>query len=842
MNKKLFYAKSDGQSIPVLALILVVLFGMAALALDVGNTYAEQREVVRATNAAALEAMDAVNNNLSDSKVRERIYNSLQSHNIPVAMDSTAPGLMNVEAYYFNASGKRECEGQIGSCANINREKVSYVRVAVDGKVDTYFARLVGRPDLPVNAVAHAGSSICQEGMYPIAIDQTTLDEEKDKWLDEDRLYSDEIYKKLSVRRVNMIENGNPGNFGYMRWDASNQSDGSATWLADALTPPGKVSNYVEADWPDDTERTKPDGYPIMPKQMNTGDWIAGNSGLSNKVAKSGGSGKDDYDPAGQSKIEYLIKNRVILNLPLYDETLGNGNNSVYHLSGVGAFLLLDYGHTSKDGWYMDLAYIGKGKECVGLMTGTVENRTVTLEGNVSLYPHFRDDTEAKDVPVQLLIVLDTSGSMAYNFAGYAYKNGEKVLCQGTDAKVCVGDGYEWNVASERRINIAVKVLKEMIQNKLREQDRVRIVTYHSTFGDYDDNKGKVIPDNVILDSLTTVAPETGIGPEGDGWTNDRSIILGALDDVLGMSIKGETPSAIGLARALQVYRNSVTYIPGTSQPYKRSIIFMTDGLANVTRTGFWHRCRDSITNDYTVDTISCQSDRNDPDGMLDSNTEYPINAMNVEGDSLNSMIKGIENGKGSIHAVAIGPTGDMIGDSLARISSNNHASTAENEEELRKELEAIFEAAITYPCEDGVIYKNSPTTVIEYDNLPLGVEDFPQAANGVVGYVKLKSLTTSWSGEAPIQWDDSTKKLSYRMESIPPGDYNLTYWMMYRGEDGVVRLYNVALSSENSSSGGVSSQTITLKADTDVIGSVVKNLVLDIETGTNVCMDKTTP
>ena len=70
MNKKLYYAKSRGQSIPLLALMLVVLFGMAALALDVGNTYAEQREVVRAANAAALEAMDAVNDNFSDVKVK----------------------------------------------------------------------------------------------------------------------------------------------------------------------------------------------------------------------------------------------------------------------------------------------------------------------------------------------------------------------------------------------------------------------------------------------------------------------------------------------------------------------------------------------------------------------------------------------------------------------------------------------------------------------------------------------------------------------------------------------------------------------------------------------------
>ncbi len=811
MNKKLYYAKSRGQSIPLLALMLVVLFGMAALALDVGNTYAEQREVVRAANAAALEAMDAVNDNFSDVKVKERIFQSLTSHRLPVTANPSDADPMKYEAYYFDASGKRLC--QIGFCSHINRDQVSYVRVAIDGKVDTYFAQLLGRPTLPVNAVAHASSSICTDGIYPISIDKTTLDEDKGKWLNEDRLYSDDIYKGLSVRRVWQKESGNPGQFGYMRWPSDNNA-GNTPWLSKALTPPAKVANYNEAAWPSSSELTKPEGYPIMPNEMNKGDWIHGNSGHSEAVS---------------TELEYLISKRVILNLPLYDAATGNGANAVYHLYGVGKFMLLDYGHQggSGGGWYMDLAYVGEGEQCVGLMTGTVESRTMTLEGQVSLYPHAKYIPDSANAPLQLLIVLDASGSMNFNFNGEAYKNGAgpKLLCQGSGSTECVNGSYVWNNDSERRASIAANVLKEMVLTKLRPQDQVRIVNYHNAYYQYGEPRPDV-PFDEVLGTLTTSLLDT--------WTNDPNVIEAALDKAaLVSSNSGETPSALGLARAREVYNNSnAEYAPG--KPYKRSIILLTDGMANVTLSGKWYRCPGPTPGTYVGDDITCMSGVNDmDDGKLDTNTDYPIVALNKEAAKLHTMIKGDENGNGSLNVVALGPI-DEVGESLSQVSSTNTVYSAKDEAQLREGLEAIFSAVTNMPCED-TFDRSSPTTVIESANLPLGVPKLPEAAGGVVGYVKLSSV--AWTSPAtPIMWDSSTKKLSYRIEGIPPGDYNMTYWMMYRGTDGVVRSYEVAMPFNQSNGQPVASQSISLKPSTDVIGSVVRNLILDMQAGIDVC------
>lgn len=809
MKKKLHYTKSRGQSIPLLALMLVVLFGMAALALDVGNTYAQQREVVRAANSAALEAMDAVNDKLTDRKIYERVYNSLVSQGMNIVETVTGPDQMTFEAYYFDANGKRLC--QVGFCDNFDRRQVSYVRVSVDGKVGAYFAQLAGRPDLPVNAVAHASSSICTDGMYPIAIDKNLIDENKNTWQQPDKTYRDEIYKGVWVKRISMRDVNTPGNFGYMTW-TNLPKDGSAPWLRGALTPPAKVANYQEAVWPrTGTDLVEPDGYPIMPNQMNKGDWIAGNSGLSNTV-------KDE--------LNYLISKRVILNLPLYDDVAGNGSGSAYHLYGVGKFMLIEYGHNSKDGWYMDLVYISEGEECVGLMSGTSVPPTMagmTLEGDVALYPHSYLIPQNANTPLQLLIVLDVSGSMNYNFDGYAYKDGASYRCQGPGAKECLGENV-WNVAEERRINTAVRVLKEMVVNKLRPDDQVRIITYHGTYGQYPD---AIVPGlDKVVTGLSTVAP--------NAWTSDRATILNALDKVLDPSfvkVQGETPSAVGLARALQEYNSSPVNVPGTNKPYKRSIIFMTDGLANVTRTGKWYRCEGTTAGTYSVDSVDCLSGRNDLDGMLNPTTDYPIIAMNKEAFALHNLIKGEDKGNGSLNVVAMGPIGDVVGDSLSQVTSTGTVATAADESKLRAELEAIFSAVTNLPCTD-TIDRSSPTTVIEPANLPTGVGSLP---DGVVGYVKLTS--TNWESDpAPIIWNTTTKKLSYRIEGIPPGDYNMTYWMMYRGDDGVVRSYEVATPFGQPSGLPLASQSISLKPSTDVIGSVVKNLIMDLETGIDVC------
>ncbi|MCG8347267.1 MAG: pilus assembly protein TadG-related protein, partial [Chloroflexales bacterium] len=103
-------ARSSGQSIPIIALMIVVLIGMVGLSVDVGNTYAEQRKVVSAANAAAIAGMKAYigNSTISDSDVYNAIVASLRSNGVDAG---DQPGQIKFEAYYYGEDGNR-----IGTC------------------------------------------------------------------------------------------------------------------------------------------------------------------------------------------------------------------------------------------------------------------------------------------------------------------------------------------------------------------------------------------------------------------------------------------------------------------------------------------------------------------------------------------------------------------------------------------------------------------------------------------------------------------------------------------------------------------------------------------------------
>jgi len=89
--KQRFYHKTEGQNVVLIAGILALLIGMAALAVDLGVTYAEQRNIVRGTNAASLAGMNRLISGGRDADVARAIYESLRSNGIPVTPPGEAP-------------------------------------------------------------------------------------------------------------------------------------------------------------------------------------------------------------------------------------------------------------------------------------------------------------------------------------------------------------------------------------------------------------------------------------------------------------------------------------------------------------------------------------------------------------------------------------------------------------------------------------------------------------------------------------------------------------------------------------------------------------------------------
>src|SRR6185436_20753617 len=87
MSVRLSRSTAPGQSIPLIALMIVVLIAAVGLSVDVGNTYAQQRNTIRATNAAALSGMTELIRSNNDQTAGKVIQESLRSNQIEGVYD-----------------------------------------------------------------------------------------------------------------------------------------------------------------------------------------------------------------------------------------------------------------------------------------------------------------------------------------------------------------------------------------------------------------------------------------------------------------------------------------------------------------------------------------------------------------------------------------------------------------------------------------------------------------------------------------------------------------------------------------------------------------------------------
>jgi len=113
------------------------------------------------------------------------------------------------------------------------------------------------------------------------------------------------------------IYNGvQPGNFGWLTWAGSP----SEPTLVTSLTPPGNSSTYVNPRAPRD-------------HVVSVGDWVQGKPGISNssQVRK------------GLNTLE-----QIDITVPVWDQAIGRGNNSLYHVVAFARVRLLNY-HLPKE-------------------------------------------------------------------------------------------------------------------------------------------------------------------------------------------------------------------------------------------------------------------------------------------------------------------------------------------------------------------------------------------------------------------------------------------------------------------------------------------------------------
>ncbi len=784
--------KQPGQSIPLIALMIVVLFGMVGLSVDVGNTYAEQRSVVRASNAAALAGMDALIGGADqDQKVAEAIKQSLASNGIKVADPSSAqndPDARSVRTLYLYPAGNALATCNVGQCGAIP-QGVSYIQVDVSGTVATYFARVVGRPTLPVGSTAWAARCLPVNGVYPIAIQSGDLDangfkKPTDTSIPWGNNYSDGRYKNKTWMRVYLKDNGSaPGNFSWLRWPSDNNA-GNETWLEAAMTGDGNLSQgFDELDWAD-RKTTAPAHYPLAPHVLSVGDWIHGNSGLSWKI---------------QDTLQKLASNRTVVILPIVDNYQGNGNNSAFHLQRLGAFYINGVSKQGGANAYLDLVYLGKARETACLQTNVTppdtQTQLIRVRGPVALNPRFLTKTTQK--PIAYQIVLDVSGSMSMDYYGLATKGGtvkvEQNTSGGTDVRCndwdvpgvpayvsalpsdrsCQAGGSNgvWRKYQERRIYKAKDAIYSLI-DAMDPADTMRVVVFSSGVS----SSAKSYPTS--------------------GWSRDRGILKDAVKNAGTYNndpyrTQGGTPGADGLQEASK----SLSIAPSTApdgRDYKPVIIYLTDGMANFFLDGSSPNNADDICGDVSPVsarwvTAKCQT------GTTASGKLRPISAMIDQANK-------IKQSNSDVVLYTVGMS-QMDPAGLPQVASSpNNFYPVTNPDGIKSILFQI-KGEITGPCQEAGASGSGYIDVIKPANWP---NPLPNAGDPtVVGYVELydqnMNLLPSDIARQPIRHKTvgGNDHLTWSLpqgKGLAPGNYIAKAWIYYKGDDGVTRVYDTFL------------------------------------------------
>ncbi len=783
--------RARGQSIPLLALMIVVLIGMVALSVDVGRTFSEERRAVAAANAASLAAMNTYIRrpaNATNTVIYNSIVSSLRSNGIDVENNPN----IRMEAYYLNARGE-----PLESGAAITRDgtsvpdNVAYIEVRLNGEVDTLFARVVNQNQLPIGAKAYAGTCPPTDGVYPIAINNEYItgnefrnpgDADGDGLPDNNwvRLTSG-TYRGYTKMRLYPADGATPGGFGWLRWldgrGASGSNANSNQELALSLTGTGTLSKgFMEVTpWPA-SNLPQPQGYPERPGELNIGDWIYGSTGYNNSNEL-------------RAALDAHIANGTRMVLPIYDTAVGQGSNAAYRVVRFGLFVLTEYGR-ERNRNYMDFIFLGdpnrQGTACSATPPPPEDMSIVRLTGSVELWPEYQVNVVERP-PVQYVVVLDISGSMNMDFYGRGILNGRPAQCitgppgSPPPSSSCSGaPAYAWTPLNERRIYVAKEAVKLFIEqmnmlgnpgyDPTRPTDQMKLIWFGHT------------------------VPATNQFPSGTAFSSDPAALKQAVMNAGAQGgdpykVSGGTNGAGGLYRANQALNSAPTTTTqlGRQWTYRRAVIFVTDGVSNIflnTRRGDLnggqsnsgtypsnHWCR-SLGN-ATVDTAECQTTEV---GGKYNGMDRPITQMVQQANA----IKARQDVQTDVYALAISaipPTG--LRDGVA--STPRHFYIAETLERgpdglnnVDRIMLAINNQIERGPCvngSDGEWRGTIPGNHFE----SVGGLRYPN-----VGEVILEDVTTGSVYRAPIV-AGTDGRVRYTFESIPRGTYRMQAYLFYR-------------------------------------------------------------
>lgn len=520
-----------GQSLALIALVLVVLFGVAGLAVDVGDAYMNQRSLDQAASAAALAGMNYVAQqkastaNFSDSDVRNVIGKALLVNDVPSALfvSSTSelePGQVGVIARYMDKNGNwlRDV-GSLG--ASPPPANTWYISVQLRTPVATYFARVVGTDRLRVSAFATAGICPPIDNVYPLAIDTSKAP------------LATPSGTQLTLTRANGAASGD---FNWLQW----QHGSGDPALNGSLTRPGNLSDGFGEGTPGAGSQN---GAHAGTLEVN--DWVWGYQTTASSA---------------NSQLQALKQLQSII-LPLFDGSAGSGADTSYHVNRLGLFQIQSIAWKSSS-TEIKLKYLGEatGDVCQASPPDT-NTKTYAIIGHVGEIRAKKQIVNSVG-PVDVQIVSDISGSMLMGWECNTYD--------------CVSK-------PNRRIDGSLPALRTFVSGMFEPNAdltpsnvQLALVTF-GTKTDASTWSAKLVQDFVGVDGQGQLLdPGQPLNPDtSDTWSFPQ---------------KGYgTPTAWGVKLGIENLKTRATKradSTGSVRKVKKVLLLVTDGLANMTVNG----------------------------------------------------------------------------------------------------------------------------------------------------------------------------------------------------------------------------------------------------------------
>jgi hypothetical protein len=296
--------KESGQSIIIIAAIVVVLLALVALVVDVGNAYAHRRMVQNAVDAGALAGA----RRLADRYIGEAVTELQILRDIETFAQENGLEREKVQAWFIDSEG--EIVETVDRVRIAPPSSAEGVKVAGDLPFTTYFAHLLGFPRMTASTTANAwvlAGPCSARNLFPVIVSTDTFtDTETPGIPDVGVVYT--LWDKNNKAA--------PGNFGWIYWEDRDGTNHCEIEIPDCAQGP-----QVSVLGPNITDNSRSGTW-------SKGDWIHGDVGV-------------NMEPALDELAPYFEGNpQPTVYLPLFDEVQATGNNALYHIYAFAGFRL----------------------------------------------------------------------------------------------------------------------------------------------------------------------------------------------------------------------------------------------------------------------------------------------------------------------------------------------------------------------------------------------------------------------------------------------------------------------------------------------------------------------